>query len=426
MSNITRPIGKGRTICKHEPCKRPADNVRKGGEYCALHQRRIDKDLPIDFVFDKAKCQGASDCNRNVRNVLEGGIFCSVHLRRHNLGLPMDDPIIRGHNSKIYKLTHLITGKCRVGQSRTVLKERLRRYISAAWKYEGRDDSPLYKYFYKDIRDHIPRNAEIADAGNGAYEVAGVLLIVPLMVGIDNDDSLNASEDPFIQILDTMHPNGYNYKRGGGQMPARKYPSICGVEGCDKPHRRHGFCQKHGDKYQMFGDPLYEPEPRVKYYCEVDGCNNTCAKTRKYCRDHYDNWVEYGNPLGKRAAGKLTNQTLCKEEGCNELAEAKGWCTAHYQEWYHYGKIDPARKHKPKAICKERGCRRPVKARGVCKGCYQRSSTPRAVAARRRRKKERMARAFALREQGKTHREIALEVGVSESTVGDWLKRKPS
>lgn len=336
-----------KTLCAHEGCPRRAINVKKGGEYCGLHQHRIDNDLPMDGPLRK-EC-AVEGCPRKVKDVRKGGEYCVTHQRRIDKGLPLDDLIRTGINGTIYVLTCKVNYKRRVGLTITPLEERLRHYELDAWKDENKDH-PLYI----DIRRY----------GIDAFDIR------PIMVGIDTIPALNISEKAFIQILDTIYPRGYNMDSGGGY--GLKQRNTCKVDGCDGKHKGHGYCEKHYMAYRKYGDPLGKAEPRQpRPACAVDGCDIERLTISQYCRNHERNWKKHGDPLGK-FGGKLMCETECSVEGCNELASSRGWCVSHYMDWYKNGYIDPTKQYKRKAKCLVDGCLRPARAEGLCGGCYQR------------------------------------------------------
>ena len=177
--------------CEHKGCHRKPVHIKRGGKYCVMHQHRIDNNLPLDMVVWH---KGGRKCSRKrcERKAKTKGL-CQMHYMRQRKGIPLDDPIVHGINGKIYLMVCIPTGKRRVGLTTTSLEERKRHYENAA---HAGDKGPIYDA----IREH----------GIDAFN------IIPIMVGISSVSALNESEDSFIQILDTMHPRGFNMKRGGG------------------------------------------------------------------------------------------------------------------------------------------------------------------------------------------------------------------
>lgn len=65
----------------------------------------------------------------------------------------------------------------------------------------------------------------------------------------------------------------------------------------------------------------------------------------------------------------------CKEEGCGNLAKTRGWCKGHYQRWWRNG--DPNKRLRrpngwPPEQCSVEGCERGVNSKGLCKRHYER------------------------------------------------------
>lgn len=64
--------------------------------------------------------------------------------------------------------------------------------------------------------------------------------------------------------------------------------------------------------------------------CSVDGCT-TPARTRGWCKIHYQRWYRTGDPLGIRP-GKWDgyDRPVCSVDGCEQLAHARGMCSSHF------------------------------------------------------------------------------------------------
>lgn len=73
---------------------------------------------------------------------------------------------------------------------------------------------------------------------------------------------------------------------------------ICSVDGCDKPHKAHGYCEPHYRRWRATGDPLgSKPRPKKQpTTCSITGCDSL-AKQRGWCGSHYTKWWRYGDPL---------------------------------------------------------------------------------------------------------------------------------
>lgn len=327
--------------CAHKGCHRRPVHIKRGGKYCGLHQRRIDMNLPMDGPQTCAH----PPCNNGVR--IKDGL-CHFHKMRQRNGKPLDDPIRTGLNGIIYKMTCIPTGLRRVGLTTTSLEKRKR-------DYQNQANAGEQTVIGDAIRKH----------GIDAFDM------IPIMVGISSVKALNACEDAFVSLLDTMWPNGYNMKRGGGfGLQSRR---TCKMKGCDGKHKGLGYCMKHYTNLRNHGNPVGK-RVRPPKYCDVDGCDNFARyKNQAYCVKHESAFRKYGDPLGKH---EPQYKTLCRIDGCGRPKMAKGLCSCHYmREWKHgdplYGGDLPP--YNPKQ-CLTDGCERPVQGRGMCRGCYQRWS----------------------------------------------------
>lgn len=71
--------------------------------------------------------------------------------------------------------------------------------------------------------------------------------------------------------------------------------------------------------------------------CEVDGCQQPVI-ARGWCSKHYQRWQKYGNVQTVRSKG--SGITVCTAEGCNRGGKiVKGYCLKHYQHFMKYGDI---------------------------------------------------------------------------------------
>lgn len=68
-------------------------------------------------------------------------------------------------------------------------------------------------------------------------------------------------------------------------------PRECSIDGCERRHKGHGYCQLHLERYQKHGDPLWTRPARV---CSVDGCQ-AAHEARGYCVKHYNRYRQHGD-----------------------------------------------------------------------------------------------------------------------------------
>lgn len=75
----------------------------------------------------------------------------------------------------------------------------------------------------------------------------------------------------------------------------------CEVEGCDRPTRCKGLCNKHYERLRRTGSIGVAGDARRKpaVQCSVDGCPKE-AKARTLCAGHYANWRTTGDPIPRK------------------------------------------------------------------------------------------------------------------------------
>jgi len=68
---------------------------------------------------------------------------------------------------------------------------------------------------------------------------------------------------------------------------------VCKVEGCDRKHSAKGYCKKHYNQIERFGEtrPDYVPMK-----CKVDGCDKK-HHAKGYCGKHYKQTERHGHVL---------------------------------------------------------------------------------------------------------------------------------
>lgn len=84
--------------------------------------------------------------------------------------------------------------------------------------------------------------------------------------------------------------------------------STCKLDGCDKPHKGHGYCNLHYQRFRKYGHPG-EASPRI-------------VKTH-----------HAGGP--------------CSVEGCDRAQLSKGLCSAHYEQMRRTGALKAVREYEP-------------------------------------------------------------------------------
>lgn len=72
--------------------------------------------------------------------------------------------------------------------------------------------------------------------------------------------------------------------------------------------------------------------------CSIEGCEGIAGRpgtARGWCSKHYNRWQRWGDPLGGRP---LKNKgKVCSIDGCATQAHSMGWCVTHYSRYYRKG-----------------------------------------------------------------------------------------
>lgn len=94
----------------------------------------------------------------------------------------------------------------------------------------------------------------------------------------------------------------------------------CSIEGCDGltgvPGTARGWCSKHYNRWQRWGDPLGErPLTNKGQHCSIDGCEQA-ARSMGWCGTHYSRYHRKGDPLHRLAGEVVDGRRICP--GCGE------------------------------------------------------------------------------------------------------------
>ena len=70
----------------------------------------------------------------------------------------------------------------------------------------------------------------------------------------------------------------------------------CQVEGCERPHKAHGYCATHYKQFQRGAEiaPIIKRDYGHGLICSVEGCDQP-EKARGLCATHYKRWQRHGN-----------------------------------------------------------------------------------------------------------------------------------
>lgn len=147
------------------------------------------------------------------------------------------------------------------------------------------------------------------------------------------------------------------------QIVPAPFPTLCDVEGCDKPKRTWGFCTMHLRRYETYGDPMirtkYDLPPRTGIMlvdpdlikrgpngiriCNVENCTRKHAG-RGYCKMHWARVQRHGDadrPIRRKETPAepvyVKPEDRCDVDGCHEQIHARIFCQLHYRKWLQYG-----------------------------------------------------------------------------------------
>jgi DNA-binding XRE family transcriptional regulator len=160
-------------------------------------------------------------------------------------------------------------------------------------------------------------------------------------------------------------------------------PRICSVEGCEREHKGHGYCNTHYQRFKRHGDPLhtvrrgnYPGYSGPKKACSVEGCEERHL-AKGYCPRHYQRFRRHGDPeyVPERShgGGIITfggkswstkprwKGVTCKwPMGCEKEAKIFGLCTGHAQVAKFDGRYEelvPPEHRRPR--CRYESCQEP-------------------------------------------------------------------
>lgn len=81
---------------------------------------------------------------------------------------------------------------------------------------------------------------------------------------------------------------------------------------------------------------------RFDALCKLDGCEKR-GYALGFCQRHYDAQNRYGDPIGPAERKRLAGPSPCSVDGCDRNAKARGMCDRHYQNERKYGGAVPRR-----------------------------------------------------------------------------------
>jgi hypothetical protein len=166
----------------------------------------------------------------------------------------------------------------------------------------------------------------------------------------------------------------------------RAVRGTCTVDGCERPHKAHGWCKAHYFRWRDHGDPLGGRPPRSPV-CTVDGCGEP-HQARGYCGTHYRRWWEHGDPnhvtvlagplnpgwRGDNIRNRSLHQRLGRQQGPASAYPCQH-CGGPAAEWA-YDHADPAERDDPRGPYSLD----PAHYLPLCRPCHRRFDYHRAVA----------------------------------------------
>lgn len=127
----------------------------------------------------------------------------------------------------------------------------------------------------------------------------------------------------------------------------------CAVNGCDRPHRRHGLCISHGQRWRGSGISLEEftatAEPGWHGHlpldpCVINGCNYG-AMGHGMCSRHFSRWYRAGSPDPERWQAQAPQLALdgpprtCRIGYCSLWTRSTSvFCYGHDTRWKNNGR----------------------------------------------------------------------------------------
>lgn len=151
----------------------------------------------------------------------------------------------------------------------------------------------------------------------------------------------------------------------------------CSVEGCQRPHKGHGYCRLHLRRLKENGDPHQAKKAKPIKQCSIEGCDRKHF-AHGWCRKHYLRWWDHGSTdtVSGRAAKGETERFLLSyvgyegddcilwpfgtdQTGYGQMkAEGERWIASHFMCRKAHGE-PPSPIHQSAHSCGNRPCINP-------------------------------------------------------------------
>lgn len=147
--------------------------------------------------------------------------------------------------------------------------------------------------------------------------------------------------------------------RNGHTDRVAVYRSVCGIEGCGKPHLSRGMCPMHYRRWKFNGDPNVVQKVRDQGVCYADACLLK-SESLGLCGLHYRRMRAHGSTdLPPREVAP------CSVDTCSTAAVSRGLCNKHYRRLRAHGP-DGLTKGDPR-VCGREDCDAPFYAQELCR-----------------------------------------------------------
>ena len=141
-------------------------------------------------------------------------------------------------------------------------------------------------------------------------------------------------------------------------LKSNKEKKICQVDGCNKPMRRNGYCERHAMQVTRRGKIIETYMDRPLVVCNIKWCRGKIYKNA-LCKKHFNQIMEYGKIQEEE-------KKICCVDWCDVSVHYGDYCSRHGMQMRRNGKIIETYIDRPTRICKVDGCEQPHSSNGYC------------------------------------------------------------